>query len=256
MDLSEGQAPVSPSGPSEAPYQGRAYTKNGWVPISPNRALRVEEIEESLKNTAGARNERKWLVLMAWRFTVPMDICLINSCKTAVTNERMRTGAIENRARLLLEVTAAVISTWGNGLVGVRLGPNSIFNGMSDSNPDGTFAYAADELRKLGIAYLHLIGPRIDGNIATNDGLPPVAAARLKKVFKGTVIAAGGSEPDTAEEIIEKGDADLVAFGRHFISILICLVASNLASPSVLTIAIRSMAEMLRVIPTIHFTKI
>ncbi len=45
-----------------------------------------------------------------------------------------------------------------------------------------------------------------------------MAAARLTKIFKGTVMAAGGFEPDAAEEIIEKGDADLVAFGRHFTS--------------------------------------
>ena len=63
-----------------------------------------------------------------------------------------------------------------------------------------------------------LIEPRIDGNIAIKEGLPPVAAEQLKKIFKGMVIAAGGFEADTAEEIIEKGDADLVAFGRHFIS--------------------------------------
>jgi N-ethylmaleimide reductase len=89
---------------------------------------------------------------------------------------------------------------------------------MSDSNPDATFGYAADELRKFGIAYLHLIEPRIKGNVAIKDGLPPVAAGKMKKIFKGTIIAAGGFEPDSAEEIIEKGDADLVAFGRHFIS--------------------------------------
>jgi N-ethylmaleimide reductase len=89
---------------------------------------------------------------------------------------------------------------------------------MSDSNSSATFAYVGEELNKRGIAYLHLIEPRIKGNEVIKDGLPPVAAGQLRRVFKGKILAAGGFEPNTAESIIESGDADFVAFGRHFIS--------------------------------------
>jgi N-ethylmaleimide reductase len=216
VDMTGGQTPV---GPSVVPYQGQAFTKNGWVPVSPNRALKTEEIAGIVD--AFRRSARR--AELAGFDAVEVHAAngyLLDQFLQDGSNKRTDAygGSIENRARLLLEVTAAVISVWGKDRVGVRLGPNSIFNGMSDTNPDRTFGYAADELRKLGIAYLHLIEPRIDGNIATKEGLPPVAAARLKKIFKGIVMAAGGFEPDTAEEIIEKGDADLVAFGRHFIS--------------------------------------
>jgi N-ethylmaleimide reductase len=216
VDMTGGETPI---GPSETPFEGQAYTKNGWVPVSPNRAIKIEEIPGIVDAYRQAAQRAK---------AAGFDGVEIHGANGYLLDQFLQDGSnkrtdayggpIENRARLLLEVTAAVIGVWGNDRVGVRLGPNSIFNGMSDSNPDSTFGYAADELRKLKIAYLHLIEPRIDGNIAIKDGLPPVAAAQMKKIFKGTVMAAGGFEANTAEELIEKGDADLVAFGRHFIS--------------------------------------
>jgi N-ethylmaleimide reductase len=216
VDMTGGQAPV---GPSEVPYQGQAYTKNGWVPVSPNRALKIEEMPGIIEAFRQAAHRAK-----SANFDGVEIHCangyLLDQFLQDGSNKRTDAygGSTENRARLLLEVTTAVISVWGTERVGVRLGPSSIFNGMSDSNPDHTFGYVADELRKMGIAYLHVIEPRIDGNIAIKDGLQPVATAQMKKIFKGIVMAAGGFEADSAEEIIEEGDADLVAFGRNFIS--------------------------------------
>jgi N-ethylmaleimide reductase len=116
----------------------------------------------------------------------------------------------------LLEVTEATASVWGGGRVGVRLGPSGTFGSMSDSNPDALFAYAAEQLNRFGLAYLHLIEPRIIGSELRADGLRPVAAHQLRRVFKGPIIAAGGFGRSSAEEIVDQGDADLVAFGRHF----------------------------------------
>jgi N-ethylmaleimide reductase len=89
---------------------------------------------------------------------------------------------------------------------------------MSDSNPTSLFAYVAEQLNRFGLAYLHIIEPRVKGNVVIAEGQAPIAAEQLRKVFKGKIIAAGGFEPDTAETVVEKGDADLVAFGRHFVS--------------------------------------
>jgi N-ethylmaleimide reductase len=89
---------------------------------------------------------------------------------------------------------------------------------MHDSNPEATFGYAAEQLGALGVAYLHVIEPRVNGNVEVADGLPPVASAQLRKVFHGKILAAGGFNPETAETIVESGDADLVVFGRYFIS--------------------------------------
>src|SRR5262249_32777588 len=68
-------------------------------------------------------------------------------------------GRVENRARLPLEVTKAVIEVWGADRVGYRISPNSPFNSMSDSNPVATFSYITEQLDKLGILYLHVIDP-------------------------------------------------------------------------------------------------
>jgi N-ethylmaleimide reductase len=89
---------------------------------------------------------------------------------------------------------------------------------MGDSNPEATFGYVADQLNQFGLAYLHIIEPRIVGSEVSEAGLEAVASAQLRKIFHGKIIAAGGFEPDDAEAIVERGDADLVAFGRHFIA--------------------------------------
>jgi N-ethylmaleimide reductase len=126
-------------------------------------------------------------------------------------------GSIENRARFLLEIVDAVTRVWGADRVGVRVGPSNSFNGMSDSDPKALFAYVAKALGERGVAYLHVIEPRVVGNSEVGDQTP-IAAAMLKPIFGGPVIAAGGFDGAGAEAIVQSGDADLVAFGRHFIA--------------------------------------
>jgi N-ethylmaleimide reductase len=78
--------------------------------------------------------------------------------------------------------------------------------------------FSAGQLNRFSLAYLHVIEPRIKGYPLVVEGQPPVASERLRQVFEGKIIAAGGFEPNTAEAVVEKGDADLVGFGRYFIS--------------------------------------
>lgn len=126
---------------------------------------------------------------------------------------------LSNRARLLLEAAEALVSVWGGDRVGVRIGPNGKWNGMSDGNPQALFGYVAEQLNRFGLAYLHVIEPRVKGNVvAGGEDQPPVAAEQLRKIFKGKIAAAGGFEPDSAEAILEQGSADLVTFGRYFVS--------------------------------------
>jgi N-ethylmaleimide reductase len=90
---------------------------------------------------------------------------------------------------------------------------------MSDSDPEGLFTYVAKELAKLKLAYLHLIEPRVLGNVDDDSKDPdPVAAQLIRQHYNGTIIAAGGFKGHTAEAILQAGDADLVAFGRDFIA--------------------------------------
>jgi N-ethylmaleimide reductase len=126
-------------------------------------------------------------------------------------------GTVENRTRFLLEVVEAVTSVWGSDRVGVRIGPSNKFGGMGDSAPDVTFPYVARALARFGLAYLHVIEPRVAGNVS-DDAQQPVAAGQLRPQFGGPVIAAGGFNAEGADAILTRGDTDLVAFGRHFLA--------------------------------------
>jgi N-ethylmaleimide reductase len=98
------------------------------------------------------------------------------------TNKRMDEygGPIENRARFLLEITQAAISVWGADRVGVRIAPSGTYGSMSDSNPAATFGYVVTELDRLGIAYLHVVEPRIKGIEEIAKGQAPIAAQHLR----------------------------------------------------------------------------
>lgn len=124
-------------------------------------------------------------------------------------------GPIENRARFLLEVTRAVISAVGAGRVGVRLSPGGTFGDMSDSTPWETFSYAVRELNNLALAYIHLVEPRSD-----RDEPAELATARFRPLVSRPtqLIVAGGYDRTSGNGAIAEGAADLVAFGRLFIS--------------------------------------
>lgn len=126
-------------------------------------------------------------------------------------------GTAGNRSRLLMEVLGAVTEVWDAPQIGVRIGPSNTFNGMGDSDALGLFSYVADGLRQLSVAYLHIIEPRIAGNTEVGDQTP-VASAMLKPLFRGPIIAAGGFDPTSGNSILASGAADLVAFGRLYIS--------------------------------------
>jgi len=145
---------------------------------------------------------------------------LPDQCLQDGTNKRTdeHGGPIENRARFLLEVTQAAISAWGP-IVWVcasrRAAPTDPCRTAIRPQP---FGYVVTELDRLGVAYLHVVEPRIKGAVEISHGQAPIAAPHLRPKFSRTLIAAGGFNPDSAEAIIASGDADLVAFGRHFIS--------------------------------------
>jgi 2,4-dienoyl-CoA reductase-like NADH-dependent reductase (Old Yellow Enzyme family) len=117
-------------------------------------------------------------------------------------------GPIENRARLMLEVTDAVISVWGAGRVGMHLAPRGDAHTMGDSNPLATFGYVAEQLGKRGIAFIF-----IRESLGANRIGP-----ELKKRFGGVLIANEGFNRETAQQVVAAGEADAVSFGKVFIA--------------------------------------
>jgi N-ethylmaleimide reductase len=192
---------------------------SGWVQPSPHRALEVSEIP-GIIGDYGRAAERAKVAGFDGVEVHSGNGYLLDQFLQDGSNKRTDAygGSIENRSRLLLEVVEAVVSVWGSDRVGVRIAPGGSWNGMSDSNPQAHFAYIAEQLNRFDLAYLHIIEPRVKGNVVIVEDQAPIATEQLRKIFKGKIIAAGGFEPDTAEAVVEKGDADLVAFGRHFVS--------------------------------------
>lgn len=78
----------------------------------------------------------------------------------------------------------AVVDVWGQGKVGVRLSPSSTFNDMKDSNPTATFGYVADALNQFGLTYLHIVEPRIQGNVTIADDGTGLGAKFFAQSFK------------------------------------------------------------------------
>jgi N-ethylmaleimide reductase len=129
-------------------------------------------------------------------------------------------GNPRNRARLLREVTAAVIDVWGESRVGVRISPLSPTNGMTDSDPAATFTQAARDLAALGLGYLHAIEPGVNGTLSAPASAqsPQLASGFFRPLFPGTIIAAGGHTADTGTARIQQDQADLIAYGQLFIA--------------------------------------
>jgi N-ethylmaleimide reductase len=121
-------------------------------------------------------------------------------------------GSVENRARLMLEVIAAVSEVWGSDRVGLRISPLNSYNDMIDSDPVGLASWLATRLNDCNLAYLHLMRGDFFGK-QKGDVLTPVRAN-----YKGVLIGNMGYTPAEGETAIAEGKLDAVAFGTAFLA--------------------------------------
>jgi len=212
-----GDAPLAPSA---VPFEGVVFTSQGWVPTTPAREMSIDEI----LNLVGAYRAATRRAIAAGFDGVEVHAAngyLLDQFLQDGSNQRsdIYGGSLENRTRFLLAAIHAAAEEIGIDKVGVRIGPSGSFGGMKDSNPEQLFGYLAEQLNSLGLAYLHLIEPRVLGNdVDASKDQNPVASTFIRKHYKGIIVAAGGFTPESADAIVAAGDADVVAFGRHFIS--------------------------------------
>lgn len=202
----DGQAPVAPSAVKPAGQVSLLRPKKDY---ETPRALTLEEIAGVVAAyRKGAENAKK-----AGFDGVEIHGAngyLLDQFLQDSTNRRddIYGGTIENRARLMLEVTDACIDVWGADRVGMHLAPRRDAHDMGDSTPLETFGYVARELGKRGIAFIcarEAIG---------DDRLGPA----LKQAFGGVYIANEKMSKESAERLIANGEADAVAFGQWFIA--------------------------------------
>jgi N-ethylmaleimide reductase len=210
---------VDPVAPSVVPFEGVALTQDGFVPASPHRALAIEEIPGVVEEFRVAAQRAKDAGFDGVELHGANGY-LVDEFIQDGTNKRTDAygGPVENRVRFLREAVEALISVFGADRVGVRISPSGEWGGISDSDPEATFKHVAQVLDAYKIAYMHVIEPRIKGDDTLHEGHPPVAVKYLRPYFPGPIIAAGGFDGDSAEAVVASGDADLVAFGRHFTS--------------------------------------
>ncbi|WP_286790164.1 MULTISPECIES: alkene reductase [unclassified Pseudomonas] len=202
----QGEKPVAPSAIAANGHVSLVRPKQEYVIP---RALETEEIASIVEAyRKGAENARK-----AGFDGVEVHGAngyLLDQFLQTSTNQRTDQygGSIENRARLMLEVTDACIDVWGADRVGVHLSPRCDLHDMGDENPAETFGYLARELGKRGIAFICAREAEAD------DSLSP----QLKDAFGGVFIANERFTHDSANAWLESGTADAVAFGVPFIA--------------------------------------
>ncbi|MDX3984035.1 MAG: alkene reductase [Achromobacter sp.] len=210
----DGQAPVAPSA---IPAEGNTYTVDGFVPVSMPRALETEEI-------AGIIQQYKIAAMNALR--AGFDGVEVHAANSYLLDQFLRdstnhrtdrySGSIENRARLTLEVTEAVVDIWGSDRVGIRLSPVTPDAGNTppDSNVMAMYGYLIKQLNRFGLAYLHVV----EGATATSREVPAgVDLDALSGLFAGPFIGNNNYDLEMAIKRRAQGKIGAVAFGRLFI---------------------------------------
>ncbi len=198
----------------------KTFTREGFVPVSEPRALRDEELPGLLADYRHAAR-----CAMAAGF----DGVEVHAANTYLLEQFLRDsvndrsgpygGSVAHRARLLLEVVSAVSQEAGAGRTGVRLSPLTTFGGSAatDSDPQALYGYVVERLAPLGLAYLHLIEGET-GGARQPEGAPAFDYQALRRSFQGAWMVNNGYDGALAREAMSRDRADLVAFGRAFIS--------------------------------------
>lgn len=210
-DFHDGNLPVAPSA---IPAEGQAFTYEGLKDFVTPRALELEEIPAIVEQYRHAA---------ACAHKAGFDGVEIHAANGYLLDQFLRDGSntrndayggsIENRARLLLEVTEAVCNEIGADRVGIRLSPVNAFNDMHDSDPQALFNHVAGALSRLKPAYLHLVEVSMTG--AADHA---VDMQQIHRCFDGLYIANGGYDKARGNDVIATGSADLVAYGIPFIA--------------------------------------
>ena len=205
-----------PVAPSAIAIEGELPTYEGMKPYETPRALELSEIPGIVEQfRQGAKNALE----------AGFDGVEIHGANGYLLDQFLRDGAnkrtdeyggsIENRARLHLEVTEAVVEVWGSDRVGIRLSPSSTFNSMSDSNPEATFGYLVEQLNRFNLAYLHLLEP---SESDLRHGGHAVPTAYFRPIYQGNLMANWDYDQVKANAAIASGNADLISFGKAFIA--------------------------------------
>jgi N-ethylmaleimide reductase len=205
-----------PVAPSSIKPQGQAFTETGFQPHVTPRALRTDELPGIVDQYRHATR-----CAMAAGFDgVEIHAAngyLLDQFLRSSTNMRtdLYGGSLDNRLRLPLKVAQAVCATWSPDRVGIRIGPGSPANDISDADPQTTFGTFVERLNQYGLVYVHVIEGATGG---PRDAGQKVDFAALRRAFHGLYMANNGYTRDLALQARADNSADLICFGRPFIA--------------------------------------
>jgi N-ethylmaleimide reductase len=208
---------MAPSAASAVTPVGELLTPEGHLPFETSRAMTHEEIIQTVFDYARAAQN----AIIAGFDGVEIHgahAYLIDQFIMDGTNKRTDEfgGPIENRSRFLFMVIDEILKTIQPGKVGLRLSPIGVRPGMEDSNPKETYGYIINRLNDYSLAYLH-----ISEMMTMEDriSLPEKSVVPFyRNIYKGALISCGGHTLESASRMIENNEADLIAFGKPFIS--------------------------------------
>ena len=206
-----------PVAPSAIKIEGEfIHTPLGKEPYETPRALETDEIPTIIEDYRRAAERAESAGFDGVEIHAANGY-LIDQFLQSKTNQRTDRygGTLENRYRFLDEIVRAVLTVLPPGRVGVHLAPNGSFNGMGSPDFRETFPYVAKCLDLFGLAYLHVVDGLAFG---FHELGPPMHSEEFRKVFAGPLMANCGYTQETAEAAIQRGHADLISFGRPFIS--------------------------------------
>ena len=192
------------------------HTPTGKQPYETPRALDASEIPRVVEDYRRASERAKTAGFDGVEIHAANGY-LIDEFLQSKTNHRTDQygGTVERRYRFLKEVVEAVTTVWAPNRVGVRLSPNGSFNDMGSPDFREQFTFVASQLDRFGLSYLHVIDGLAFGFHKLGE---PMTLAEFRKVFHGPLIGNCGYSKEMAEKAIIDGQADLIAFGRPFIS--------------------------------------
>jgi N-ethylmaleimide reductase len=203
-----------PSNPKS--NEAEIHTPTGKQPTEVPRALETSEIPRVVEDYRRAAERAKQAGFDGVELHAANGY-LIDQFLQSKTNHRTDKygGSVENRYRFLKEVIEAVASVWPAHRVGVHLSPNGPFNDMGSPDYREQFTFVASQLDRFGLAYLHFVDGLAFGFHKLGE---PMTLAEFRKVFHGPLMGNCGYTKETAEQAINAGHADLISFGRPFIS--------------------------------------
>lgn len=214
-DFHDGALPVAPSAIAIVNSDG-IHTPVGKKTHEVPRALETREIPQIVEDYRRAAKRAKDTGFDGVEIHAANGY-LLDQFLQSRTNHRTDVygGSVENRYRFLDEVVSAVAGVFGANRVGVRLAPNGAFNDMGSTDFREQFAYVAKQLDEFGLAYLHVL----DGtSFGFHELGEPMTLRDFRDHFHGPLMGNVGYTQKSAEAAISGGDADLIAFGRPYIS--------------------------------------